>query len=275
MTATGSAASIPDGSITSAKIADSTIVNADISGSAAIDRSKISGLPTSSTDNTLPKFDSTGGALQTSGIVVDDNNRLRVASGSSGGLEIGSSGVLNMSGTGGPSGISAPVGSTWRQTNANASHGSLSGLLWNKAGTGTTEGIDWLVDYEGRWVSYTPTIGGFSLGTGSTTEGKYTRRGKTATFKVLTKMGTSPTAAGAWTTTLPVTAAEAGERYSLTAYALDAGANYYDALALYDASTQVAVYGTGTNGVAVGLNALGFTWAVNDIVSVTGTYEVA
>jgi hypothetical protein len=55
-----------------------------------------------------------------------------------------------MVGTGGPSGISAPVGSTWRQTDANASHGSLTGLLWNKVGTGTTEGTDWLVDYEGR-----------------------------------------------------------------------------------------------------------------------------
>ena len=48
------------------------IANANVSASAAIDRSKISGLPTSSTDNTLPRFDGTGGALQTSGIVVAD-----------------------------------------------------------------------------------------------------------------------------------------------------------------------------------------------------------
>lgn len=150
VSATGSAASIPDGSITSAKIADGTIVNADISASAAIARSKISGLPTSSTDNTLPRFDSTGGALQTSGIVVDDNNRLRVASGSSGGLEIGSSGVLTLSYTGDPSGVTAPVGSTWRQTDANSTYGNLSGLLWNKVDTGTTLGTDWLVDFEGR-----------------------------------------------------------------------------------------------------------------------------
>ena len=67
---------LKNGSVTSAKIADGTIVNADVNAAAAIDRSKISGLPTSSTDNTIPRFDGTGGALQTSGIVVDDNDNV-------------------------------------------------------------------------------------------------------------------------------------------------------------------------------------------------------
>jgi hypothetical protein len=48
------------------------IADANVAAGAAISRSKISGLPTSSTDNTLPRFDGTGGALQTSGIVVAD-----------------------------------------------------------------------------------------------------------------------------------------------------------------------------------------------------------
>jgi len=48
------------------------IADANVASGAAIARSKISGLPTSSTDNTLPRFDGTGGALQTSGIVVAD-----------------------------------------------------------------------------------------------------------------------------------------------------------------------------------------------------------
>ena len=56
------------------EIADGTIVNADISASAAIDRSKIAGLPTSSTDNTVPRFDGTGGALQNSGVTISDTN---------------------------------------------------------------------------------------------------------------------------------------------------------------------------------------------------------
>jgi len=48
------------------------IADANVASGAAIARSKISGLPTSSTDNTLPRFDGTDGALQTSGIVVAD-----------------------------------------------------------------------------------------------------------------------------------------------------------------------------------------------------------
>ena len=72
-----------------------------------------------------------------------------------------------------------------------------------------------------------------------------------------------------------MTATEAGERYSLTAFVLDSGSNYYDALPLYSATTSVAVWGTGTSGIAIGLNTLGFTWAVNDVVSVSGTYEIA
>lgn len=74
-------AMIADSSITSAKIADGTIVNADVSASAAIDRSKISGLPTSSTDNTVPRFDGVGGALQTSGVTVSDSNGVTIPGG--------------------------------------------------------------------------------------------------------------------------------------------------------------------------------------------------
>lgn len=66
-----------NGAVTSAKILDGTIVDADISASAAIARSKIAGLPTSSTDNTLPRFDGTTGALQGSGVVIDDNNNVQ------------------------------------------------------------------------------------------------------------------------------------------------------------------------------------------------------
>ena len=37
---------------------------------------KGSAVPTSSTDNTVPRFDGTGGALQTSGVTVDDSNNV-------------------------------------------------------------------------------------------------------------------------------------------------------------------------------------------------------
>ena len=56
--------------------ADGSISNVHVNAAAAIARSKIAGLPTSSTDNTLPRFDGTTGALQGSGVTVDDNNNV-------------------------------------------------------------------------------------------------------------------------------------------------------------------------------------------------------
>lgn len=268
---TGTAITAADsGTVTSTMIANSTIVNADISGSAAIDRSKISGLPTSSTDNTLPKFDSTGGALQTSGIVVDDNNRLRVASGSTGGLEIGSSGVLNMSGTGGPSGISAPVGSTWRQTDANATHGSLTGLLWNKVGTGTTEGTDWLVDYEGRWVAYTPTWTNVTM---SSTTARYTRRGKVATFDLLGTVSSGPS--GAVTVTMPVSMAASSAHGPVRI----SQSGSYQGIWFYASSDAALVrwlYVTGGALIYANLSSTEPTsWSAGHAIYMNGTYEIA
>lgn len=175
----------------------------------------------SSTDNAIVRFDGTGGAVQNSGVTIDDNGwitggRLHINSagggessiflqsggvnrwkvykdstteggsnggshlviekqsdagggngavvtlfrdsgtvrlhsvGSTAGLEFGASGPRMMMGTGTPSGVSAPIGSTWRQTDANSTYGNLTGLLWNKVGSGTTLGTDWLVDFEGR-----------------------------------------------------------------------------------------------------------------------------
>jgi hypothetical protein len=125
------------GAVTSAKIADGTIVNDDINASAAIARSKISGLPTSSTDNTVARFDSTAGAIQTSGVVIDDNNRLTVATGATGGYGF-ASGASHLSGTGAPEGVvTAAPGSTWLQTDSTT---DVKGWIrWVKAtGTGNT-----------------------------------------------------------------------------------------------------------------------------------------
>jgi hypothetical protein len=130
-------AAIQDSAVTSAKIADGTIVNDDINASAAIARSKISGLPTSSTDNTVARFDSTAGAIQTSGVVIDDNNRLTVATGATGGYGF-ASGAVHLSGTGSPEGVvTAAPGSTWLQTDATT---DVKGWIrWVKAtGTGNT-----------------------------------------------------------------------------------------------------------------------------------------
>lgn len=185
--------------------ADGSISNVHVNAAAAIARSKIAGLPTSSTDNTLPRFDGTTGALQTSGVVVDDNNRLTVASGSTGGLEVG--GILRLANSGDPSGVSAPIGSEYIQTNANTTYGSLVGIRWLKLGSGTVVGTDWFPDFGGRWISYTPTItaqsGSFTTVSG---QGSWTQTGKIAHVRGVAIIATNGTAAVHAILTLPVDA---------------------------------------------------------------------
>jgi len=108
-------------------------------------------------------------------------------------------------GEGDPSGLAAPIGATYRQTDANSTYGNLTGLLWNKVGTGTTLGTDWLVDFEGRWISYTPTLTA-SAGTftSTTTTGAYTMYGKTVHARIKIVVTTVGTATGGMIVTLPV-----------------------------------------------------------------------
>ena len=149
------AAGVKWANVTSAMIANGTIVDADVNASAAIARSKISGLPTSSTDNTVVRFDSTAGAMQTSGVVIDDNNRLTVVTGATGGYGF-ASGAVHLSGTGTPEGVvTAAPGSTWLQTDATT---DVKGWIrWVKAsGTGNT---GWIAGPEAdtgwRTIAYT------------------------------------------------------------------------------------------------------------------------
>ena len=301
-------------------------------------------IPDTSTDNAIARFDGTGGALQGSGVTINDAGEIAASGvarsaagatydqwfvdgvrrfvvqifpsslglfaaddsgvwsggggkkvweidratgkvtlmqvGSTAGLEFGSSGPRMMMGTGGPSGISAPVGSTWRQTDANTSHGSLTGLLWNKVGTGTTEGTDWLVDFEGRWVSYTPSTTNVTLGTGGTVTGAYTRSGKTATVRARLVLGTSGSFSGTVGISLPATGATlASSVYAGNATMADSGvAGYYGFVVIGSgATTFTIVYTTTLSQVAdyVGSGTRPFTWGANDNFHVQFTYEIA
>ncbi|MEZ5119651.1 MAG: hypothetical protein R2686_07085 [Candidatus Nanopelagicales bacterium] len=69
-------AAIQAQAVTSAKIADGTIVNADVNASAAIAVSKLAGHATSTTDNALVRFDSTAGNQQNSGVILDDSRNM-------------------------------------------------------------------------------------------------------------------------------------------------------------------------------------------------------
>ena len=177
------------------------------------------------------------------------------------------------SGAQGPSGVQAPVGSTYRQTAANPSHGNLAGLLWNKVGTGTTEGTDWLVDYEGRWVSYTPTIGGWTKGSGTAT-GQYCQIGKKVTVRCQLLLSSTTVASGL-TFSLPA-AAVSGILTPAAVLLNDVSDTVYTAVGWVSASS-LSVYSLGSSvgRLASFSSTAPFTWANNDLVYATATYEIA
>ncbi len=214
-------------------------------------------------------IDSTGLTTITGNTYI--TNKLTVgSSGVTPSLELGVSGPRYMAGTGGPSGISAPVGSTWRQTDANASHGSLTGLLWNKVGTGTTEGTDWLVDFEGRWVDYTPTWTNVSM---SSTAARYTRSGKQATFRCLGVLSAAPTGDVAVTSptsmSSTVNQSHMGPVRSQPNYA-------WPGFWAYASSSTMQVYFFDGSGHFASLSSTQpETWASGDWIALSGTYEIA
>lgn len=93
--------------------------------------------PASSTDNTVARYDGTTGKIQGSTVVVDDNGRLTTPTGASGGYGF-VSGAIHLTGTGAPeSVVSAPIGSTYLQTDA--TNDVKGWIRWIKAtGTGNT-----------------------------------------------------------------------------------------------------------------------------------------
>lgn len=264
------AAKIAAGAVGSSEIADGAIMNGDINPAAAIARSKIAGLPLSSTDNTLPRFDGTGGALQTSGVVVDDNNRLTVPSGSTGGLEIGASGILRLAGSGDPSGVSAPIGSEYVQTNANATYGNLTGIRWLKVGSGTTVGTDWLPDFGGRWITYTPSVFGWA---NVTVAGRYTRAGKLIQGRARAVVTASTTYGGSLYLSLPATRANNTEVGVAAALAY-CGSTFYTCQARLD--DLIRIVPIGTNGAwGTFTSTFPSTWLTDNYIDTAFTYEAA
>lgn len=186
-----------------------------------------------------------------------------------------------MVGSSDPTGIDVPVGSTWRQTSANSTYGNLTGLLWNKVGTGTTLGTDWLVDFEGRWITYTVTTTNVTIGTGGTVTGKYTRTGKTITCRVRLVLGTSGSFSGTVALSLPATGASLADTvYAGNVIMRDSGvsANWGLVSIGNNATTFGIAYAAGTQpaiGNSVGSGSKPFTWGNADSFHAQFTYESA
>jgi hypothetical protein len=127
------------------------------------------------------------------------------------------------------------------------------------------------------WTAYTPTLGGFTPGTGTPTAGAFARIGKIVHFRAVWTYGSGSAAASARPTlTLPVTAANASGA-NVTAIFFDASpVNHYQAAAHQTSTTVITMGVLGTNGISNTASTTSpITWATDDQIILSGSYEAA
>jgi hypothetical protein len=182
---------------------------------------------------------------------------------------------------------------TWRATThplgmtfaGGVSAASLSSSAEVVAGTSVTATTDY---YEqgratpvGHWQSYTPSwaaIGGTqpAIGDGTLT-GEYARIGDTIHYRITLVAGGTTTfgSGGAWTFSLPVTAVSYdGETPLATVGTLDTSTSTRAPGVAMSQSTTTILPRLGAAGTVI-TNALPWTWANGDKVSLMGTYQAA
>jgi hypothetical protein len=128
------------------------------------------------------------------------------------------------------------------------------------------------------WTAYTPTLTGFTLGTGGTMTARYTKLGKTVHGYVNITLGTSFTLT-ALSLSLPV-AKQASTTYVNGVWTLvSTGAGDWPAINRYEATDVVAAYAMVASGTYVTPSNLSttipFTWKSTDKILVAFTYEAA
>ena len=131
----------------------------------------------------------------------------------------------------------------------------------------------------GAWQSYTPTFVNITVGNG-TVVARYSQINKVVTVQMKFTLGSTSTiaVAGAITMSLPVTSATA--QYASSSLigigsALDTGITNYQLWTLWVSSTTVG-FGYMTSNRYQEIYSVGpFTWATNDVLACSFTYEAA
>jgi hypothetical protein len=130
---------------------------------------------------------------------------------------------------------------------------------------------DALTGIQAAWSTYTPTYTNLTLGNG-TAVARYNRTGKTIDLRVALTGGTTSTAAGAISVSLPVAAHGSGEQ-DILLKVWNAANNYIGWASIAAAGTTMALYYN--NSGAGGAMATWTTFANGHILVMQGTYEAA
>lgn len=137
------------------------------------------------------------------------------------------------------------------------------------------------------WQSWTPTWTNLTVGNG-TVDAKYIQIGKAVFFRVKVFFGSTTSIAGAIRFTTPVTAIDYNSGSTTTNYSAipgtvlckddSAGTIYSGPSLFYDTGSFTAdIYNVGSTypTAAAITSSVPFTWATNDVLAVTGSYEAA
>jgi len=126
-------------------------------------------------------------------------------------------------------------------------------------------------------TAYTPTLSGFTAGTGATVTGYYSRMGNWCTFNVQIILGTGFAFTGAMNLSLPITQAST-PRFHATGRGNPAGTSYLLQAVAVTSTNTFNVYAVGSSGAYATFNLTGAavpnTWATGNSLTITGTYEV-
>lgn len=129
----------------------------------------------------------------------------------------------------------------------------------------------------GAWTSYTYSPTNVSLS--STVAGSWVRlAGRTIHFWTTVTLPLTPSVSNPVGVSVPVTMSSTSAGI-FNCYFLDNGTAYYNGFALPGTTSRIDVYAISTSGsyaTYAGLSStVPFTWAQNDVIYVSGTYEAA
>lgn len=136
----------------------------------------------------------------------------------------------------------------------------------------------------GAWESWTPSYTNFTAGNGTLTYAKYKKVGNTVSFKYKFVWGSTTSASGTITISLPVTAhadevPATGLNFVGVGNALDSGTQQYQIFPNIASTTTMTAHaagaaGTYTNPAAVNAT-VPMTWTTSDVMIIRGSYESA
>jgi hypothetical protein len=138
--------------------------------------------------------------------------------------------------------------------------------------TGSATGLKWA---SGAWITWSPTVGNISIGNG-TTIARYQQTGNTVNFSFRLTFGTTTTISGSPNISMPITANSIAV---FPVYLLDTGVAAYVASGYLPVGTTMyldLIDTTSSRALLTSFSSTSpFTWANGDLLSVSGSYEVA